>query len=52
MTLTQFIKSKGSQEKAAHAIGVTVGMVNRWVNKKHKPRGLTLRRLNELGIKT
>ena len=52
MTIAQFVKQAGSQEKAAEIIGVTFATVNRWINGHNVPhhKSLTARRLRELGI--
>lgn len=52
LTLEQFVKKAGSQESAAHAIGVALQTVNRWMNRGFKPRGkVMLDRLREVGIR-
>lgn len=49
-TLRDFCAEVGSQEAAAAAIGVSFATVNRWLNKHDEPRGLSRRRLADLGI--
>ena len=49
-TLRQFVKESGGQEAAARIIGVSFVTVNRWLHGHDPPRGLSLRRLGELGI--
>jgi len=53
MTLAQFVKDSGSQEKAARAIGVSFGTLNRWLNGHMRPSGKwTQHRFKVLGITT
>lgn len=49
-SLRDFCAEAGSQEAAAALIGVSFATVNRWLNSHDKPRGLSRRRLAELGI--
>lgn len=50
-TLEAYVASYPSQDEAAHAIGVRTETLNRWLNQRTKPRGLSLRRLHELGVR-
>ena len=49
-TLREFCAEVGTQEAAAHKIGVSFPTLNRWLNGHDKPRGLSVRRLADLGI--
>lgn len=51
MTLKEYCKKRGSQERAAAEIGVTVCHLNRYINGLVKrPHQILLRRLADLGI--
>jgi len=50
ITLKQYVEKMGSQESAAHGIGVSFKTVNRWLKGHEEPRGLSLRRLEDMGI--
>ena len=50
MTLAEYVKKQGSQEKAAASIGVTHATVWRWLHGRSKPRGLELARLQMMGV--
>ncbi|MCB4757302.1 MAG: helix-turn-helix transcriptional regulator [Elusimicrobia bacterium] len=51
ITITEFIKIKGSQEKAAHKIGITFATLNRWLNGHFRPSSLARKKMEEIGIK-
>ena len=50
MTLQDFIKLKGSQEKAAHHIGISFATLNRILNGHHHPSQLLLSKLKSMDI--
>lgn len=50
ITLKEYVKIAGSQEEAAHLIGVAHSTLNRWLLGKSKPHGLSRDRLRDLGI--
>ena len=49
-TLRSYVTRIGSQEAAAREIGVSLITVGRWLRKEDEPRGLSRRRLDDLGI--
>ena len=50
MTLLQFVRNEGSQEKAARKLGITYVSLNRWVNAKTNPSPLAWQILKENGV--
>lgn len=51
MKLKDFIVVHGTQAKAAMAIGITQGQLNRWLNGHNRPKSqIILDRLNALDI--
>ena len=48
--LIDWVYEQGGQAQAAQIIGVRAETLNRWINKVMKPRGLSRRRLLELGV--
>lgn len=51
IALKEYVKRIGSQEKAAHLIGVSFATLNRWLRGHAKPSDLAAKKLKELGIK-
>lgn len=49
--IQDYVKKMGSQEKAAHAIGISFATLNRWLKGHFQPSDLALRKLEQLGIK-
>lgn len=49
-TLEQFVNECGGRAKAAVAIGIDQTTLWRWSQGRSKPRGLALRRLQQLGL--
>ena len=50
MTLKQFVKQAGSQEAAAHLVGVSFVTINRWTHDETCISPLGQRRLSALGV--
>ena len=50
MTLEQYVKAMGSQEKAARGLGVSYSTVHYWLHGKHPPKGLYAAKLKRMGI--
>lgn len=48
--LKKFVKKKGSQEAAAHEIGVSFKTINRWLKGHAEPTHLSRIRLHDLGV--
>lgn len=48
--IEEFVKKMGSQEKAAHAIGVSFATLNRWLKGHFQPSDLAMKKLEQLGI--
>ncbi len=51
ITLEQFVKKTGSQEHAAHKIGVTLRTVARWLKGEDRPGPLATEKLESMGIR-
>ncbi len=51
VTLKEYVKRIGSQEKAAHSIGISFATLNRWLRGHAKPSDLAAKQLKILGIK-
>jgi hypothetical protein len=49
--LTEWVHGQGGQAQAAAIVGVRTETLNRWLRGHIRPRGLSLRRLKELGVK-
>ena len=49
-SLVDWVYEQGGQAQAAAVVGVRTETINRWLHGHIKPRGLSLRRLTELGV--
>lgn len=50
-TLKQFVRLYPSQHQAAEAIGVATETLNRWINGRMEPHGLSRRVLRQFGVR-
>lgn len=50
MTLRQFVKQAGGQEKAAATLKIAFSTISRWLNKHTRPSPMALERLEEHGV--
>ena len=48
--LTEWVHRQGGQAQAAAIVGIRTETLNRWLRGRIRPRGLSLRRLKELGV--
>lgn len=49
-TLRQLVEGYPCQKAAADDIGVREGTLNRWLHRHLEPKGLSRRRLQEMGV--